>query len=153
MELAAEPSGGNMGERDRSTENELSISNSSPASRAKRMDRAGLRAAKNILQRWGLCEVEISRLLALSKARQPELHTGIDHLTEDHRDQISYILSIHASLRVMFRNPDNVYGFMQYANHNPPFDGRSPLSFLLAEPPDFELVIKGLDFALFKLGA
>ncbi|WP_260321842.1 MbcA/ParS/Xre antitoxin family protein [Vibrio crassostreae] len=30
----------------------------------------------------------------------------------------------------MFNNPSNVYGFMTMKNHNPFFDGKTPLSFI-----------------------
>lgn len=37
------------------------------------------------------------------------------------------MLNIHSALRVIFDNPENLYGFMAMANHNPFFQGRTPL--------------------------
>ena len=51
-------------------------------------------------------------------------------LTGDQLERISYILNIHAALRVLFDNPENVYGFMSMENHNPYFNGRSPLDII-----------------------
>jgi hypothetical protein len=49
------------------------------------------------------------------------------NLDRDQLTRISFVLNIHAALRVIFDNPDNVYGFMRMANHNEFFNGRSPL--------------------------
>lgn len=44
-------------------------------------------------------------------------------LDDDQLARISLVLNIHASLRTIFDNPDNVYGFPSMNNHNPFFDG------------------------------
>jgi hypothetical protein len=44
--------------------------------------------------------------------------------------RISFVLNIHATLRLVFDNPDNVYGFASMANDNEFFNGRSPLEIM-----------------------
>ena len=40
------------------------------------------------------------------------------------------MLNIHAALRMIFDNPDNLYGFVNMVNHNPFFNGRTPLAIM-----------------------
>ena len=49
-------------------------------------------------------------------------------LSGDQVERISYILNIHAALRIVFDNPENVYGFMSMPNNNSYFNGRTPLT-------------------------
>ncbi|SEK38356.1 hypothetical protein [Halomonas daqiaonensis] len=91
----------------------------------------GLQVAVTILEKWGAsCEQGTAILrvspdnYALARRREPEWQVNLD---EDHLTRISYILNIHAALRVIFDNPSNVYGFMSMVNHNEGFNGRSPL--------------------------
>lgn len=51
-------------------------------------------------------------------------------LSDDQLKRSSYLANIHHALREVFSNPENVYGFMKMENHNPIFDGRTPLSIL-----------------------
>ena len=41
--------------------------------------------------------------------------------------RISFVLNIHAALRLVFDNPENVYGFPTMGNDNDFFNGRTPL--------------------------
>lgn len=41
--------------------------------------------------------------------------------------RLSLILNIHAKLRLLFSNPNNVYGYMTMVNKNSPFNGRKPI--------------------------
>lgn len=99
----------------------------------------------NILQRWALSENQIDQLLALGTADGSDSDRSAGRLTVEQRRRVCYVLSIHAVLRSVFTNPDNVYGFMNSRNRNMPFDGRTPLSLLLSEPAEFELVFSGLN--------
>jgi hypothetical protein len=45
-------------------------------------------------------------------------------------ERISLVLNIHATLRLVFENPDNAYGFASMPNHNDFFNGRTPLEIL-----------------------
>jgi hypothetical protein len=51
-------------------------------------------------------------------------------LDADQMQRISFVLNIHATLRLVFDNPDNVYGFASMANDNEFFNGRSPLEIM-----------------------
>ncbi|MNH14465.1 hypothetical protein D3C79_740570 [compost metagenome] len=51
-------------------------------------------------------------------------------LDADQMQRISFVLNIHATLRLVFDNPGNVYGFASMANDNEFFNGRSPLEIM-----------------------
>ena len=51
-------------------------------------------------------------------------------LSADQLDRISYVLNIHSALRIVFSNPENVYGFVSKKNHNPFFNGKTPLELM-----------------------
>lgn len=90
---------------------------------------AGLRAVFAILDKWGCSPEQAMAILRLLKAtyykyfRDP----ASARLNEDQIERLSYLVNIHAHLRLLFENPENQYGFMRMKNHNPFFNGRSPL--------------------------
>lgn len=91
----------------------------------------GLRAAVGILEKWSATSDQACRILRISRstytrARQgdPEWSVALD---SDQMQRISFVLNIHATLRLVFDNPENVYGFTSMANDNEFFNGRSPL--------------------------
>lgn len=91
----------------------------------------GLRTAITLLDRWGASGEQGEAILRVSHSTyaRAKREGGLSEVTLD-RDQltrISFILNIHAALRILFDNPDNLYGFMKMANHNAFFNGRSPL--------------------------
>ena len=101
-------------------------------STSKKASIAGLKAAFNIMEKWG-CTLEQKRaILSMRKStfynysHNPEKAS----LSLDQIERISYLLNIHAALRVVFDNPKNVYGFMSLKNDNPFFNGKSPLEIL-----------------------
>ncbi len=51
-------------------------------------------------------------------------------LTEEQLHRASLVLDMHASLRTLFMNPENVKGFMSMPNNNEPFAGRAPLELI-----------------------
>lgn len=92
---------------------------------------AGLRTAVAILDRWGATGEQGEAILRVSHSTyaRAKRKDGLPSISLD-RDQltrVSFVLNIHAALRVIFDNPDNVYGFMRMANDNAFFFGRSPL--------------------------
>ncbi len=91
--------------------------------------RAGLQAVFNILDKWQCSPGQIQSILSISRAAlyKYRQHPESASLTRDQLERLSYVLNIHASLRTLFDNPGNVYGFMSLANDNPYFNGRSPL--------------------------
>lgn len=102
--------------------------NKQPSS-TKEMGVIGLRTAVNIMEKWGATPKQIESVLRISRStytrvKSPDRAMSLD---DDQLARISLVLNIHASLRTIFDNPDNVYGFPSMNNHNPFFDGRSPL--------------------------
>src|SRR5690606_2671142 len=92
----------------------------------------GLKAALNILSRWGCTPEQCQAILQVSRTaffkyrKEPEAA----NLTHDQVERISLLLNIHAALRTIFENPENVYGFMAMENDNPFFNGKTPLEII-----------------------
>lgn len=61
-----------------------------------------------------------------TRARQDARDWSIA-LDLDQMQRISLVLNIHAALRTLFDNPDNVYDFPSMENRNEFFNGRKPL--------------------------
>ncbi|MCE8004405.1 hypothetical protein [Billgrantia ethanolica] len=96
----------------------------------------GIQVAVTILEKWGATVEQGTAILRVSpdtyaqaKQQNPEWQIILD---EDQLARISYVLNIHAALRVLFDNPDNLYGFMAMPNYNEGFDGRSALEVIAA---------------------
>ena len=94
----------------------------------------GLRAAVGILEKWQANSDQACRLLRISRStytrarqRDPAWAVALD---ADQMQRISFVLNIHATLRLIFDNPQNVYGFVSMANDNEFFNGRSPLEIM-----------------------
>lgn len=97
----------------------------SPAMTAK-----GLQVALNILDKWGCAPEQEWNILGMKRSTYYRYREGggKPRLSRDQVERISYILNIHAALRVVFDNPENIYGFMSMANNNPFFNGRTALA-------------------------
>ncbi|MHC8319840.1 antitoxin Xre-like helix-turn-helix domain-containing protein [Pseudomonas sp. GB2N2] len=94
----------------------------------------GLRAAVGILEKWRASSDQACQILRISRstytrARQHDADWSVA-LDADQMQRISFVLNIHAALRLVFDNPENVYGFPSMANHNEFFNGRSPLEIM-----------------------
>ena len=76
----------------------------------------GLKSAEKLLLKWGVTHEQIQVILP---TEENNLEVRISHL-----------LNIHAALRTIFSNEDNVYGFMSRTNNNTFFNGRSPISII-----------------------
>lgn len=94
----------------------------------------GLRTALNILDRWQASSEQSCRILRISRStyaralqKDPTWSVSLD---TDQLQRISLVLNIHSALRVVFDNPENVYGFVAMGNHNDFFNGRSPLEIM-----------------------
>jgi len=92
----------------------------------------GLKAAFRIMEKWGCRSEQIQAVLQLSERDYQEFLKApkTSSLNEEQLKRVSYLLNIHASLRNVFSNPENIYGFMSLANHNPFFEGRTPLEII-----------------------
>lgn len=90
----------------------------------------GLRAALRILAGWNATPDQVGSILRISTAtRQKVLRDSSTsvRLDLDQQQRISLVLNIHASLRTVFANQENVQGFPRLENANDFFEGRSPL--------------------------
>ncbi|OAN26620.1 antitoxin Xre-like helix-turn-helix domain-containing protein [Pseudomonas oryzihabitans] len=101
---------------------------------SKSQSTAGLRAALNILDRWQASSEQSCRILRISRstytrALQREGNWAVS-LDADQLQRVSLVLNMHSALRLIFDNPENVYGFVAMANHNEFFNGRSPLEIM-----------------------
>lgn len=99
----------------------------------KRAAAAGLRAAVRILDKWRASGEQGEAILRVShstyaRARRSDL--AEIKLDSDQLTRVSYVLNIHAALRMLFDNPENLYGFVNMMNHNPYFNGRTPLEIM-----------------------
>ncbi|WP_413043632.1 hypothetical protein [Pseudomonas sp. YJ42] len=94
----------------------------------------GLRAAVNILEKWQATTEQACNILRISRSTHARAKLGgaswSVNLDPDQMQRISFVLNIHAALRLVFDNPENVYGFPAMANHNEFFNGRSPLEIM-----------------------
>jgi len=91
----------------------------------------GLRAAIKILNHWSTDQKQHLSILDIPEQFYASVQSqdNIHHydLTEEQKIRISYVLNIHAKLRTLFMNKDNIYGFMSMANNNAYFEGQTPL--------------------------
>lgn len=91
----------------------------------------GLKTAINILEKWGVVGETGSQILRVSRSTYTRAKRGAEvSLDRDQLTRVSLILNMHAALRVLFENPENLYGFMRMKNQNPFFNGRSPLEII-----------------------
>lgn len=95
---------------------------------------AGLRAALRILDHWNASSDQACSILRISRstytrARQDN-SSWVVSLDTDQMHRISLVLNIHAALRTLFDNPENVYGFVSMPNGNEFFNGRKPLDIM-----------------------
>jgi uncharacterized protein (DUF2384 family) len=85
-----------------------------------------------ILSKWKCSATQKQAILGIPRSsfHRYQSDPSTVSLTSDQLERLSYIANIHQALRIVFSNPDNVYGFMAMTNHNPYFNGRSPLSII-----------------------
>lgn len=94
---------------------------------------AGLKAAVRILDKWRASGEQGEAVLRVSHSTYARARRGDIaeiKLDSDQLTRISYLLNIHAALRMIFDNPENLYGFVNMINHNPYFNGRTPLEIM-----------------------
>ncbi|MGS0828329.1 hypothetical protein ACVBIO_21335 [Shewanella sp. 0m-8] len=94
-----------------------------------RVVRIGLKTVLDILAKWNCSQQQIQALLKL-----PENFDALSFeemsFSDEQVERVSYILNIHAGLRVAFTNQKNIYGFMSMVNHASPFNGMQPIDFI-----------------------
>lgn len=92
----------------------------------------GLCAAINILDKWSASAKQACSILCISlstytRVKSAEDATWAVNLDIDVMQRVSLVLNIHSVLRLIFDNPDNVYGFVSMKNDNEFFNGRAPI--------------------------
>ncbi|ARG97288.1 MbcA/ParS/Xre antitoxin family protein [Legionella micdadei] len=91
------------------------------------------KAVLNILHKWHCTTEEMQILLGLKRSTlfkyksMPEKASISQDLTE----RLSYLLNIHAALRILFSNPDSIYGWVRKPNRAPFFNGKSAMDIML----------------------
>jgi uncharacterized protein (DUF2384 family) len=95
-------------------------------------DGIAFKLANNILEKWGCSANEKRVILDLTKSSYRRFQQGneSEELSTDQFKRISYLANIHQSLRLIFSNKENVYGFMSMKNDNPYFSARPPISII-----------------------
>ncbi len=107
--------------------------------------RIGVTTVLNILAKWQCSKYQVSRLLIVPADFEVQDLQSMSFRHEQ-QERVSYILNIHAGLRTIFSNPENIYGFMNMSNHNPPFNGDKPIDFLMnGGNAEFESVTRSID--------
>lgn len=87
-----------------------------------------LRTALNILEKWKATPQQACSILRVTHSRISRIRQAKSvKLDRDQLERASIVLNCHASLRLIFDNPDNVYGFVSMENYNDFFNGRKPL--------------------------
>ncbi|MCD8521900.1 MAG: DUF2384 domain-containing protein [Saccharospirillaceae bacterium] len=92
-----------------------------------------VKIASRIIQQWDASPEQFERILNLpSNTRQSIVEGEVAELllTPDQLHRVAIITDMHASLRTLFMNPENVKGFMTMPNNNEPFAGRAPLDLI-----------------------
>ncbi|GAC14498.1 hypothetical protein [Aliiglaciecola lipolytica] len=89
-----------------------------------------IKATMTLLNNWNLTRHQKALLLGLRSASSLRNFESKPELVALNRDQImrmSILMNIHEAIRVCFKNPENVNGFMLMVNQNPPFNGIRPI--------------------------
>ena len=93
-----------------------------------------------ILNRWGCPLDDIENILLLKKTTIMTLRSKISEsnntkeeikISVDQIARVHIILEMNASLKMLFNNPDNIYGFMNKTNKNQFFNGMTPLEIIM----------------------
>lgn len=87
----------------------------------------------NILDKWHCSTDEALTLLGLKRSTWFKYKSAPEHATYSHdlTERISYLLNIHAALRILFSKPESVYGWIRKPNQAPFFNGRSAMDIML----------------------
>ncbi|WP_153785407.1 antitoxin Xre-like helix-turn-helix domain-containing protein [Pseudomonas sp. EMN2] len=91
-----------------------------------------LRAAVKIMENWSATQKEIESTLRISRSTysRAKEQGRVVSLDSDQLARVSLILNMHAALRTIFDNPENVYGFPKMPNDNEFFEGKAPLDIM-----------------------
>ncbi len=86
----------------------------------------------SLLEKWGCTTAQKLAILGIAKAdfTRYQKNPSLVYLNTEQLQRISYLSNIHQSLKEVFSNPENLYGFMNMKNNNSYFNGRTPLSII-----------------------
>ncbi|WP_051555197.1 MbcA/ParS/Xre antitoxin family protein [Legionella fairfieldensis] len=92
-----------------------------------------LKAVLNILEKWQCSTEEMQRLLGLKRSTLFKYKSLPEKasISQDLMERLSYLLNIHAALRVLFSHPDSVYNWIRKPNQAPFFNGKSAMDIML----------------------
>lgn len=98
----------------------------------KNNDQVGLKVAMNILNKWNCSEQEKMSLLGVSRSTLHKYQNNpfSARVSQDLLERVSYLLNIHSSLKILFENDENVYGFVRMPNSNYYFNGATPMDIM-----------------------
>ena len=106
---------------------------------------AMLRAAVNLFRLWGLTDAEAAMLLDLPARTYARWKAGnVGRMGRDTKARLSNLMGIHKALRLVFKEPQRGYAWVQAGNAA--FGGRSALEVMLGgELTDLMRVRRYLD--------
>ncbi|MBA2711830.1 MAG: DUF2384 domain-containing protein [Tatlockia sp.] len=92
-----------------------------------------LKAVINILDKWECSVEEMQILLGLKRSTLFKYKSFPENalISKDLTERLSYILNIHAALRILFSNPDSTYGWVRKPNSAPFYNGKSAMDIML----------------------
>ena len=92
--------------------------------------KAMFRACLNLFARWGVTDAEAATLLDAAPRTYARWKAGeFGRLGRDQKARLSNLMGIHKALRIVFREPDRVYGWVRRPNRA--FGMRSALHVML----------------------
>lgn len=92
-----------------------------------------LRAVFNILEKWQCSTEEAQSLLGLKRSTLFKYKNAPEgaSISSDLAERLSYLLNIHAALRILFSKEDSIYGWVRKANKAPFYNGKSAMDIML----------------------
>lgn len=108
------------------------INNARQTAPSQSQGKKALKVAINILNKWQCSEQEKQAILGISRSTLHKYQGNPDsaRMTPDLLERTSYLLNIHQSLKMLFDNDENVYGFVRYPNDNYYFNGSAPMDMM-----------------------
>lgn len=87
----------------------------------------------NIFDKWHCTTEEALTLLGLKRSTWFKYKSAPEKITFNHdiTERISYVLNIHAALRVLFSHPDSVYNWVRKPNKAPFYNGKSAMDIMM----------------------
>lgn len=87
----------------------------------------------NIFDKWQCTTEEALTLLGLKRSTWFKYKGSPEKASFSHDliERISYILNIHAALRILFSKPESVYGWVRKPNKAPFYNGRSAMDIMM----------------------